>query len=165
MKYRSKVDWWYYVFVLLFSYCTFRVCYNFSTAKDPGEHTLLILLFLLCEFLFLLPNLCFTYYILEADTIYVRSGFFYCKYIDYEDIVKIRDRKSIFAACGLATDRIEITYKYKDSIDAVLISPKEKEKVKQELSDKVKKQNAKDLSCFVKSESESNNQPLNGIIH
>ena len=165
MKYKSKVDWWYFVFVLLFSYCTFHVAYNFSTAQDTREHTLLVLLFLLCEFIFLLPNLFFTFYILEADTIYVRSGYFYCKDIAYEDIVKIRDTKAIFAACGLAMERIEITYKYKDSIDTVLISPKEKEKVKLELKKKVKKQNAKDLSSFIKTESDSNDQPLNGIIH
>lgn len=162
MKFKSKVDWWYYIIVLLFSFCTFRVCYNFYIAENVKEHPLLILLFLMCEFLFLLPNLFFTYYILEKDCMYVRSGYFYYRCIVYHDIVKIRETKSVFSAAGLGLERIEITYKYKDSIDTVLISPKEKEKVRKELGERVKKQNVKDLSGFVKPE---NDQPMNGIIH
>ncbi len=165
MKYKSKVDWWYYAFVLLFTYCTFHVCYSFSEAQDIREHLLLIVLFFLCEFFFLIPILCFTYYILEDDKIYVRFGNIYYKGIAYEDIVKIRDTKSIFSACGLAMDRIEITYKYKDSIDTVLISPKDRDKVKTQLEARMKNQNATNLSNFKKSDSESEDQPLNGIIH
>lgn len=95
---------------------------------------------------------------------FIRSGYFICRCIAYDDIVKIRDTKSVFSAGGLGLERIEITYKYKDSIDTVLISPKEKEKLKEELSEKVKKQNVKDLSSFVKQDNDGNNQPLNGII-
>lgn len=165
MKFKSKVDWWYYVIILLFSLCTFRVCYGFTTAVDTREHSLLILLFLLCEFIFLLPNLFFTYYILEENCMYVRSGYFTCRSIAYNDIVKIRDTKSVFSAGGLALERIEITYKYKDSIDTVSISPKEKEKLKEALSEKVQEHGAKDLSSFIKSENDTKNHPINGIIH
>ena len=164
MKYKSKVDWWYITFVLLFSCCTLYVCYGFFYTKNVGEYTLLLLLFLLCEFIFLLPNLMLTYYVLEQDAIYVRSGYFYCKYIAYDDIVKIRDSKAILSACGLAYNRIEITYKYKDSIDIVMISPKDKKKVKSYLEERVKIQDVKGLQEFEKIKHESINQPMNGII-
>ena len=158
MKFKSKIDWWYLISVLFFSICTFYICYSFSTTTNKNEHILASIMFLLCEFLFLIPNLCFTYYVLEPDAIFVRSGYFCCKYIAYNDIVKIKDRKSIFSPCGLALNRIEITYKYKDSIDAVLISPKEKEKVKQTIEAKIKKQSTMDLN------QNKNDQPVNGII-
>jgi len=165
VKFKSKVHWLYYIIVLLFSYCTLRVCYGFSNAVNMKEHSLLILLFLLCEFIFLLPIMILTYYILDEDCIYVRSGYFTCRKIPYEDIVKLRDTKSVFSAGGLGLERIEITYKYKDSIDTVLIYPKEKEKVKELLSEKVKRDNIKDLSGFASHDNENKNQPMNGIIH
>lgn len=165
MRYKSKVDWWYYIIVLLFSYCTFFVCYNYSTTQNHREPPFIVILFLLCEFLFLLPNLIFTYYIFEEECMFIRSGYLSCRCIYYKDIVKIKDAKSMFSPGGLALERIEIVYKYKDSINTVLISPKEKEKVKQELKEKVKLHKAEDLSCFAKQETENNNQPMNGIIH
>lgn len=164
MKYKSKIDWWYYIIVLLFSYCTFVVCHKYATTQSHSVHPLLLILFLMCEFLFLLPNLLFTYYILEEECMFIRSGYISCRCIYYKDIVKIKDAKSMFSPGGLARERIEIVYKYKDSINTALISPKEKEKVRQELEAKVTLQNANDLSCFVKQENENNDQPMNGII-
>lgn len=165
MKFKSKVHWLYYIIVFLFSYCTFRVCYNFSNAANTREHSLLMLLFVFCEFIVLLPIMFLTYYTLDEDSLHVQSGYFTCRQIPYEDIVKLRDTKSIFSAGGLGLERIEITYKYKDSIDTVLISPRELEKVKKLLTDKVKNDAIKDLSEFAKPENETKNQPMNGIIH
>ena len=121
MKYRSKVDWWYYIIIMLFTYCTVHVVYCFFTNNSSKEHPLLLVLFLLCEFLFLLPNLFLTYYIFEESCMYIRSGYFLWKNIEYTDIVKIRETKSLFSPSGLSMERIEITYKYKDSINAALM--------------------------------------------
>lgn len=165
MKYKSKVDWWYILFVLVFSYCTFHVGYTYVIASELGDYKLLVALFFVCEFLFLLPNLCCTCYVLDEHAIHVRSGLFYYRSIAFDDIVKIRETKAIFAAGGLALDRIEITYKHKDSIDAVLISPKEKETVKCMLDENVKARVVKDLAHFAKSMDMDDHQPINGIIH
>lgn len=96
---------------------------------------------------------------------FIRAGYISYRYVYYKDIVKIKDAKSMFSPGGLALERIEIVYKYKDSINTVLISPKEKEKVKQALNEKVKLQKVEDLSCFAKQHNENNDQPMNGIIH
>ena len=164
MKYRSKVDWWYYIIIMLFTYCTVHVVYCFFTNNSSKEHPLLLVLFLLCEFLFLLPNLFLTYYIFEESCMYIRSGYFLWKNIDYSDIVKIRETKSLFSPSGLSMERIEITYKYKDSINTVLISPKKKKDVLNILDEKVQVQSVSDLSGFAKQEADTNNLPMNAIF-
>lgn len=164
MKYKSKVDWWYYIIIVLFTYCTSCVIYDFFHAEYNVGHPLLLILFLLCEFLFLVPNFLFTYYVFEENMMYIHSGCFLCNHIEYHDIVKIRETKSPFSPNGLAVDRIEITYKYKDSINTVLISPKKKEEVLKLLDKKVQVQSVTDLSDFTKQENDAKNQPMNGIF-
>lgn len=100
---------------------------------------MLPMLLFICEFLIVLPILFSTYYILEDDALFVRSGHLFFKHIFYKDIIKIRETKSLIAACGLSINRVEVTYKYEDSIDVVSISPKEREKFMNEITKKVKK--------------------------
>ena len=130
---------------------------------NKREHIPLIVLFLACEFLFVLPNLFFTYYVLESDQLYIKSGYFLIKYIKYSDIVKIREAKSLFSPCGLHNDRLEILYKYQDSLDTVKISPKNKKEMLQLLYERVKKYGSNNRLKNVYQYQEDN-QPMNGII-
>ena len=165
MKYRSRIDLWHYVIAITFSYSTFRVLYDFITWNQSDNSRQLMLLLSMCEFLIVLPNLFFTYYILEEEALYIRNGFFHTKDIPYQDIVKVRERKSLFAPCGMASQRIEVTYKSRDSIDSVLISPVSKSEFLNRLYEKVKKYRPRQgFQNYFKLEDSTNN-PLDGIIH
>jgi hypothetical protein len=73
----------------------------------------------------LLITYCFvnTYYLIDGNSLVVRSGFLFNKTIPIQSIFEIRDTKSILSAPALSLDRIEVKYNKRDS---VVISPKDK---------------------------------------
>jgi len=64
-----------------------------------------------------------TYYIIENETLIIKSGLFSKLKIDIKTIKKVQEKRSGLAEPALSLDRIEIRYK---KYDHVMISPKDK---------------------------------------
>lgn len=65
-----------------------------------------------------------TYYIIQDETLVVRSGFIYHQKFDIKTITKIESTKSIISAPATSLDRIKISF---NKFDQVIISPKNKQ--------------------------------------
>ena len=64
-----------------------------------------------------------TYYQLDNEKLFIRSGLFYKKEIPITTIRKIEETKNVFQAPALDHKRLAITY---NSYDTVYVSPKDK---------------------------------------
>lgn len=74
--------------------------------------------------LFILYLLMHTEYGIDADTLYVKSGFVYRKHLNISRIRSVKRTSSMFSAPAASLDRIQIAY---DSFGILVISPKDKE--------------------------------------
>lgn len=83
-----------------------------------------ILLVLSALFLFLILHLIFTTkYVLDNETLNIKSGFLYNLTIDIKTIRKVLEAHNLVSAPAISIDRLEIFY---NKFDSILISPKEK---------------------------------------
>lgn len=78
----------------------------------------------LAVYLFISYLLLHTEYAIDADILYVKSGFVYRKHLDISRITSVKKTKNIFSAPAASLDRIQLTY---DKFGVLVLSPKEKE--------------------------------------
>ncbi|UWX54958.1 PH domain-containing protein [Maribacter litopenaei] len=74
--------------------------------------------------LFILYLLMNTEYVIDADKLYVKSGFIYRKHLNISRITSVKKTKSLFSAPAASLDRIQLTY---DKFGILVLSPKDKE--------------------------------------
>ncbi|SEL03026.1 PH domain-containing protein [Maribacter orientalis] len=77
-----------------------------------------LLLFIFIGHLFLT-----TYYVIDGDSLYIKSSFLINKKIDIKRVKKISETNTPLSAPAVSLDRLEIVY---DEHGSILISPKDK---------------------------------------
>lgn len=124
MKYKSKIDWWFHLCVVIFAIFTGYVIY----AGTNGNPTMLLaaIMFGLMFFLFLLPTYLMTYYVMGDNALTVRSGLFSKKVIPYNMIVSCQPGSVTGDSAALSRDRLVITYFKNSKKKNVIVSPKDK---------------------------------------
>lgn len=124
MKYKSKIDWWFHLSVVVFAVFTGYTIY----AGTLGNPTMLLaaIMFGLMFFLFLLPTYLFTYYIMGDKALIVRSGIFSKKVIPYNMIASCQPGSVTGDSAALSRDRLVITYYKNGKKKNVIVSPKDK---------------------------------------
>ncbi len=120
MKFRSKIDWWFYTMPLAFIFLALYL-FRFSTVLT----SILGIIIMTIGALLIFPLFISTYYILTDTHLIVKSGFFYNTKIPYEEIISLRETKDAIASPGLSLDRIEICYA---SNEVIQISPQNKDR-------------------------------------
>lgn len=137
MKFKSKIDWWFYLVVFGFTAVAALMIYEsiidkFIVIKIVTSAILLI------YFLLVLPVYLSTYYILEEKTLYIRCGFLNSERIPYSYIVSIEETRDATASAAPSLDRIGIEFREYSSINDytknyIMISPESKQKFISEL--------------------------------
>lgn len=119
--YKSKISWGLLaVPMLLF----LGIIVSMIVKAEELSGILMTTAILLVVYLFILYLLMHTEYRIDADTLYVKSGFVYRKHLDISRIRSVKKTKSIFSAPAASLDRIKLTY---DKFGVLVLSPKEKE--------------------------------------
>ncbi|PIB39389.1 PH domain-containing protein [Maribacter sp. 4G9] len=119
--YKSKISWGLLVVPMLL-FLGIIVSMIVKGEEPSGILTTSGILLAVCLFiLYLLMN---TEYALDANTLYVKSGFVYRKHLDISRITSVKKTKSLFSAPAASLDRIQIAY---DSFGILVVSPKDKE--------------------------------------
>ncbi|MWB96526.1 hypothetical protein GON26_19350 [Flavobacterium sp. GA093] len=114
-KFKSKTDIWLIIFLgIALGVPFFRALY--SQAWGLAIFMLIINAFVAHIFLS-------TFYIIENESLIIKSGFLVNIKIDIQSIKKISDSNNIMSSPALSFDRIEISF---NKFDAILISPKDK---------------------------------------
>ena len=126
MRYRSKVDGWFYAALLAFSgvgaFCLFDAFSNpsiLSVALATG--------FVLVEALLFLPLWLNTVYILEERALQIYSGFSRRLTVPYDSILSVGSVRGGAGLAALSLDRLEIVYSTGARDGQVLISPRNRE--------------------------------------
>ncbi|RRQ50056.1 hypothetical protein DZC72_05640 [Maribacter algicola] len=119
--YKSKISWGLLVVPMLL-FLGIIVSMILKGEEPSGILTTSGILLAVCLFiLYLLMN---TEYGMDADTLYVKSGFVYRKHLDISRITSVKKAKNIFSAPAASLDRIQLTY---DKFGVLVLSPKDKE--------------------------------------
>ena len=119
MKFKSAVDWWYYLVILfvIVSLLLSLAPQVLSGAVSTLYGVLVTLVGLGLPVLLLVS----THYTVEADTLVIRSGPFTWN-IAVSEIESVKPSRSVFSAPALSLNRIELTYRQGRRI---LVSPKD----------------------------------------
>ena len=134
MIYKSKVDWWLGILLILFLLSGIGSIgvsiWGFSTKGDPMWWFLLpglsIVLFMTCVVWPL-------QYVLSEDALIVRLGLFRTRYM-YSTITGIKPSRNPLSSPAFSLDRLEI--KYKGKIGFFMVSPEDKEGFMMELANR-----------------------------
>ncbi|EHI97378.1 protein of unknown function DUF1200 [Clostridium sp. DL-VIII] len=136
MKFKSKIDLWFHLVVILFIILTLWLFYSYVTNKIS---IIMLILFIAVLILIILPMYLFTYYVFEDSCIHIRCGLMVNIKIDYKDIVSLKKSKSLISSPALSMDRIEIKYYRNFQSDFIIISPERKQEFIDELNKKIVK--------------------------
>lgn len=138
MKFKSKVDWWYYLVTALFAgACVFLIICAFQTGKAllKAEAALFLLIF----FLVILPVLFMSCCVFEKDCLRVKCGFFgntpfVGSRIPYRNIVSVEKTRDPSSSMAPSLDRVGIEFRSGGKHnDYVMVAPKEKDRFIAEL--------------------------------
>ncbi len=124
MKYKSKIDWWFHLSVIVF--CAFTAYTIYAASLGNATMLLAAIMFGLMFFLFLLPTYLFTYYVTGDSALTVRSGLFTKKVIPYNMIVSCQPGSVTGDSAALSRDRLVITYFKNGKKKNIIVSPKDK---------------------------------------
>ena len=127
MKFKSKIDWWFYLVAIV---CFLVPIFLFLSAYlTPSQgSTLLIIIgafILFIDVLVILPCLLFTSYTLKESVLHVRSGLCCNRKIPYSNVKSVKETREPWASAALSLDRLEI--QYSTGLGVVYISPKDKQ--------------------------------------
>lgn len=138
MKFKSKVDWWYYLVTVAFAgACVLLTVCAFQTGKAllKAEAALFLLIF----FLLILPVIFMSCCIFEKDCLRVRCGFFgntpfVGSRIPYRDIVFVEKTRDPSSSMAPSLDRVGIEFRSGGKHNGyVMVAPKEKQRFIDEL--------------------------------
>ena len=116
MLYKSKIGWVLVSFlIVVFIGCSILMLLDDSW---PG------ILFIIPGFALVAYTLATTYYIIQDETLKVKSGLFYNKTFQIQSFRKIIKTNSAITAPAASNDRIEIFF---NGYDSVVVSPKDKD--------------------------------------
>lgn len=124
MKYKSKIDWWFHLCVVLSALFTGYIFY-LALNGDPTM-ALASVMFAAMLFLFMLPTYLLTYYVFEDKHLVIRSGLFSKRKILYTDIVSWQAGSVTGENAALSKDRIVIFYMRGGKKRSINVSPKNK---------------------------------------
>ena len=128
MKFKSKVDWWMHLTLLLIvAFNIWALIYFFMYGGIFLLVTLII--FTPLTVLYIIPVWFNTYYVLGEDGLYIKCGLRKGYTIPYESITSAVSTKDPLASHALSMDRIELKYRLETNkfSDTVLISPNDKQ--------------------------------------
>lgn len=137
MKYKSKIDWWFHLVILLcLSACVLTIVLSI---KYPNVTSIIVgVLICLSVALLAFPIYFNTIYTLEEAALHIRCGLCMNKRIAYKDIKTMLETRDPSASAGLSLDRISIIYsKINGNTDEVLISPRNKQEFIKVLSERI----------------------------
>jgi hypothetical protein len=122
MRYRSKIDWWFYTIFALFTLATIFIWIAYVYTQD----SILIvtgILFACIECLFIVPLMLDTHYTIKNESLRVKSWICCYKEIKYSKILSVKETNNSNSAPALSTDRIEIRFLSDKGTECILISP------------------------------------------
>jgi len=128
MKFKSKVDWWMHITLLLI--VAFNIWALIYFIMSGGIFMLVILIiFTPLTVLYIIPVWFNTYYVLGEDGLLIKCGLRKGYTVPYESIISAVSTKDPLASHALSMDRIEVKYRLesKKFSDTVLISPNDKQ--------------------------------------
>ena len=118
MKFKSAVDWWYYLVIL---FVAISLLFSLAPQVHSGQASILFGGLVTAVSLGLPIWLLFsTYYTIKADTLLIRSGPFSWN-IPVSEIESVKPSRSVVSSPALSLNRIELTYRQGRR---VFISPK-----------------------------------------
>ena len=132
MNFKSKIDWWFHLIVVLFTIMTLWLLYSYITNKIG---LIVLILFVSLLILLILPIYLFTYYVFEDSYLHIRGGLIVNIKINYKNIVSFKESNDIISSPALSMDRLEIEYYENSCRNFILISTNRK----QEFMDKLNK--------------------------
>ena len=119
MKFKSAVDWWYYLVIL---FVAISLLFSLAPQIHSGQTSVLFGGLVTAVSLGLPIWLLFsTYYTIKADTLLIRSGPFSWN-IPVSEIESVKPSRSAVSSPALSLKRIELTYRQGRR---VFISPKD----------------------------------------
>ncbi len=133
MKFKSKIDWWFYLVTIGFIIIPFWFVYRGITENFANYFVAAI--FILLDSVLILPLFFNTNYTFTDTALKVKSGLCCSLDIPYQDITSFKETRNPLASAGLSLDRIEIQYKRGGLI---LISPIEKSEFIIQLQERTK---------------------------
>jgi len=114
--YKSGISYWLFgILILVFSTITVLLILD----NAPWFALLLII----AVFIFVIQLFINTYYVIDKESLKIKSGFLYNAIIDIHSIRKIEESNSPLSSPAASFDRLEIIY---NKYDSILISPKDK---------------------------------------
>ncbi len=118
MKFKSKVDWWFYLLVIILPLI---LMINLLVTIAGLNATQLIVVVIIFALVMLLPLwlLLRTYYIIKNNSLIIKSGPFKWD-IKISEIASVKPSRSLLSSPALSLDRLEIIY---EGTKSVLISP------------------------------------------
>ena len=125
MKYKSKVDWWFYMILIVFTIISIWL-FTFYIKDKYAPLLIMAIIFAAVECLFVIPMLIDTYYTLEDNCLHIKSWICCNTRISYQNIISFEETKDPSASAGLSTDRVRIKFFHNERQDCILISPKNK---------------------------------------
>ncbi|MCL1873667.1 MAG: PH domain-containing protein [Clostridiales bacterium] len=136
MKFKSKIDWWFHMLVLICLLASafpivLGIIYSIISSLIIGAAVMIAL-----GGVIVLPIYFNTYYTLEDTKLHIRSGLCINKRIPYQYIEGIKETRDPAASAGLSLDRIEIRY---SSQNMILVSPKDKQEFIRQLNQRMLK--------------------------
>ena len=134
MKYKSKIDWWIHLVLLLPSIMVIGFIAGYIVSGDI-RHLLSVFTFLPFA-VFITPIWLNTYYLLAESALLIKCGFFKAKEIPYWSIMSIKEVNNITGSTALSMDRLEVKYTERGYIKDYLISPRNKQEFLQEIKAK-----------------------------
>ncbi|MEZ4357869.1 MAG: PH domain-containing protein [Eubacteriales bacterium] len=136
MKFKSKIDFFFYVLTIVITAGTAVFFYGYF----KGNSLLLYagILFGAFDLIFLIPTVFNTYYLIKDDYLIVKSCAFVSRKIPIKDIISVEATKDPSSAPAISMNRLKIEYKQDEYQIVLIISPKEKQKFIDELKKKMK---------------------------
>lgn len=132
MRYRSKIDWWFYLIVAFFTFEVIRL-WMFYFEYHNAVFIITGILLACINFLFIIPLMFDTSYTFEDGSLRIKCWICTNMRIKYSDIISIRETKNPLSSAALSIDRIEIRFFSGESTNCILISPVKKKEFLEKL--------------------------------
>lgn len=124
MKFKSRIDWWFHLIVVLFTIMTLWLLYSYITNKIGIA---VLILFISLLILLILPIYRFTYYAFEDSYLNIKGGLIVNIKINYKDIISVKESNEIISSPALSMDRLKIEYYENSCRNFIFISPDRKQ--------------------------------------
>ena len=121
MKFRSAVDWWYYLVIAL---VVVTLWFSLAPLVRTGQISMILAVVLVVSSLGpLIWLLVSTFYRIDGELLEIKSGPFRWR-LKVLEIVSATPRRSLWSSPALSLDRIELKY---ESTKKIMVSPKDKQ--------------------------------------